>query len=53
MDLVSFIMREKKIDTVIHFAAQTHVGTLLVVFLYPFGAKMRGHAGDQHACMYS
>ena len=26
LDLVHFVMREKKIDTIIHFAAQTHVG---------------------------
>jgi UDP-glucose 4-epimerase len=26
-DTVSYTLREEKIDTIVHFAAQTHVGT--------------------------
>jgi len=34
-DLVSFLFRDKKIDTVMHFAAQSHVGT----FRYPWRCR--------------
>lgn len=35
-DLVSYVMKSEKIDTVLHFAAQSHVGSSLVLLLFGF-----------------
>ena len=33
-DLVNYIMRENNIDTVMHYAAQSHVGTVVHSFVH-------------------
>jgi GDP-D-mannose dehydratase len=40
-DLVLYVLRQRKIDTIMHFAAQSHVGSFLCPKLPPLDVTRR------------